>query len=360
MNKGTVLTKVDLEDILRGATLLGSGGGGPIWMGQKIIDSLGEQTVQLIDPEQVPDQATMAVTSFFGAPEVLQGLDLDYGQITAIAFDALAEKKGMQFSYVLPLETGGGNTFIPIAVAAHKQIPLVDCDGAGRAVPNPTACTWAKLPISPIVIAHSQDEMVTLDEPNMALSMSASLSILTSTSAFAQGAAVAMWAMSGQQMKQTAIPNRISHAQQLGQCIRQALQAHQDPVEAAVKFLGGTLLFVGKVTTRNVPEALAMGTIAFSDGHTTVTVFSYPDNMIVWNSQQPAPLAVAPDSICYMTPAGQPLSISEVLLLQPDQEVAIIKAPAVPALCEPPVLSAYQSLLASMGYAGPLPTPAKG
>ena len=359
MNEGTVLTKADLEDVLCGVTLLGSGGGGPVWMGQSIIESLEDGTVQLVDPETVPDEATMAVISFFGAPELLQGQNLDYGQIAKIAFDSLAKTKGTPFTHVVPLETGAGNSFIPVAVAALNQIPLVDGDGAGRAVPLPTACTWATLPISPIVVARSQEEMLTLDAPNMGLSISDLLGILMNTPDFAQGSGLAMWAMSGQDMKKSAVRSSISKAQQLGQCIRQAIQSGQDPVAAAVAFLGGKKLFVGRVIERNIPESLAMGSIVFSDGNTNVTVFSYPDNMIVWSNEEPTPLAVAPDLIGYMTPAGQPLSISEVLPPGSDQEIAIITASANPALLTPPVSTAYQSLLASMGYAGPLPTSTK-
>lgn len=38
-----------------------------------------------------------------------------------------------------PMEAGGVNSMIPIVVAAKLGIPLVDCDGMGRAFQN---CLW--------------------------------------------------------------------------------------------------------------------------------------------------------------------------------------------------------------------------
>lgn len=36
----------------------------------------------------------------------------------------------------MPIEAGGVNSMLPIAAAARLGLPLVDCDGMGRAFPE--------------------------------------------------------------------------------------------------------------------------------------------------------------------------------------------------------------------------------
>ena len=37
---------------------------------------------------------------------------------------------------VMPMEAGGVNSMLPIAAAARLGLPMVDCDGMGRAFPE--------------------------------------------------------------------------------------------------------------------------------------------------------------------------------------------------------------------------------
>jgi uncharacterized protein len=347
----TTLTRTDLNDILCGATLLGSGGGGPVWMGQKLIEQLSDSTITLIDPAEVDDEGMMGVVSFFGVPQILQQqTSLNYGAITNTAFQALAQAKSTVFQYVLPLETGGGNSFIPMTAAALNGIPIVDGDGAGRAIPSPAVCTLAVLPISPVVMARSSDEIITLIASNIQMAVSALLGTITSITDFTLGTGLAMWAVSGAQMKPVVVSGTISRALSVGRAIR---LAQGDPVEAAVNATGGKLLFVGTVKSINIPPSFSLGTTVFTDGTTDVTVFSMPDNMLAWSSKYPAPITMAPDSICYMTPDGQTLSITELQALPPGQEVAILSVPAAQALRTSPFLDMYMGLLKSAGYGGP-------
>ena len=36
----------------------------------------------------------------------------------------------------MPMEAGGVNSMLPIAAAARLNLPMVDCDGMGRAFPE--------------------------------------------------------------------------------------------------------------------------------------------------------------------------------------------------------------------------------
>ena len=56
------LSQQDLEDIVNGATIMGSGGGGPVEIGERTVTELVEwgQPVQLVSPDEVDDDALMA------------------------------------------------------------------------------------------------------------------------------------------------------------------------------------------------------------------------------------------------------------------------------------------------------------
>ena len=67
------LGKAEIDDIARGAALLGAGGGGDPYIGKLVaygaIDDCGPVT--LLDPEEVPDDALIVPFAMMGAPTVL-------------------------------------------------------------------------------------------------------------------------------------------------------------------------------------------------------------------------------------------------------------------------------------------------
>jgi len=43
---------------------------------------------------------------------------------------------GSKIDYLIPVETGVFNTMVPIYAGVKKSLPILDADGAGRAVPE--------------------------------------------------------------------------------------------------------------------------------------------------------------------------------------------------------------------------------
>lgn len=346
------LTNTDLTDLLFGAALLGSGGGGPLWLGAQIIKTLPPNSVRLAEVSDVPDDVMMGVTSFAGVPAVLEKQSIDYGQVTSCAYQSLQKAKAQSFSHVLPLETGAGNSFIPLAVAAANNLIVVDADGARRAIPSPLACTWASLPMSPIAVAASETAQLTISGANNSVTMEALFPMLLGAPSFNKGVALAMWSMNGATMKQNAVAGSISYAIALGRTIREAQQQAGSPVQAAVDYLHGHLLFIGQLKMFS-QGVTSLGSSVFSNGSTEVVVYNQPDNLLVWSNQHAQPLAMAPDLICFMTTTGQPLSTADLGMVKPDQDIAIIGAPALSQLRQPPLIFAYMAILNAIGYAGP-------
>lgn len=134
------MEKIDLqavEDIAVGAALLGTGGGGDPYVGKLMaIQSIQRNgPVELIDVENIPDDALVVPVAMMGAPTVLVE-KVPSGKEIFKAFDSLQSFLGKEVYAVLPIEAGGVNSMIPIMVAGERKVPLVDVDGMGRAFPE--------------------------------------------------------------------------------------------------------------------------------------------------------------------------------------------------------------------------------
>ena len=134
------LTKQDCINVIYGATVLGAGGGGSpqcgIDMLENFIKAHGDLELEMISTSEMDPTAYAAVTAGMGSPVALK--DKDFTMYGVNSYNALVEhaaKMGRKLSYAIPVEMGGFNTFVPMLIAAMNKIPVVDCDGAARAVP---------------------------------------------------------------------------------------------------------------------------------------------------------------------------------------------------------------------------------
>lgn len=356
------LSRTDLEDILDGACILGSGGGGPRSLGQQLVSYLASLSnpIRLADPlADVGDDDVMAVSAAVGSPEAAaQGrFPLD---VAAMAFDALNQLQrpgsGRDFAYVLAGEVGAGNSFIPMTVAAQKDLPLVDAAGARRAIPSLTMCTYAsrRLAIAPVVLANKQRQ-ISFDVPDAAAAEPPMRAIISDPD-FGQDAGIAFWTMRGGTMKTVAIPHTLTYARELGCTLREARDGGQDPVEAVRQFLGGYVLFTGRMlpAREQTQGGFDFGTVVLENEDKTeqVWIYNQNENLIAWSTRQAYPIAMGPDLICYLTTDGQTFSNAGLAGVQ-GKEVALIGARSTDELRAPFIVTAFQQALRNLGYAGP-------
>jgi len=155
---GSFLTIEELTNVVQGATLIGSGGGGSPSSGMMVVDAISKTTdrVRFLSLDEVPDEAVVAAVCGFGSPDVL----LKRGCVVQnfFAVETLERAIGKKIDYIVPYESGGYNSLTPFYAAAVKGIPVLDCDGTGRAV-----CEWYismfevhRIPMSPFALANEQ------------------------------------------------------------------------------------------------------------------------------------------------------------------------------------------------------------
>ncbi|MEH7252677.1 DUF917 domain-containing protein [Neobacillus niacini] len=255
----------EIEDISVGAALLGTGGGGDPYIGKlmaiQAIEEFGEVT--LLNVDEVPEDALVVPSSMMGAPTVM--LEKPPGGEEAIeAFKKLENYLGKKIYGTFPIEAGGVNSMLPFALAARLGLPVIDADGMGRAFPELQMVTFYldDIPATPGVFADERGNTLLLSTIDNVwterIARSATVQMGGSTM-------VAMYSMTGKQLKNSGIPNILDLEENIGKTIRLAKENNQNPITELLRLVDGFQLFSGKVADihRKTETGFARGTATF-------------------------------------------------------------------------------------------------
>ncbi|WP_251446457.1 DUF917 domain-containing protein [Microbacterium sp. USTB-Y] len=301
-----LLTAADLPDLARGATLLGTGGGGDPYIGSKLVERvLGDGAITILDPEDLPDDLFVIPTAQMGAPTVMVE-KIPAGTEPTLALRALEAHLGRTADATMPIECGGINSMIPLVVAAETGLPVVDADGMGRAFPELSMETFAVYGVhgSPLALAGERGETVIIDTGDDDRQMEWLARAITIR--LGGVGHIAEYAMSGADVRRTAVPRTLSMALALGRAIREAREQHRSPFEAIAETLSPTPyshvreLAVGKVVDveRRTTEGFAKGraVIAPLEGDGVFEILFQNENLIARRDGEV--VAIVPDLIC--------------------------------------------------------------
>jgi DUF917 family protein len=313
-----LLTEDHLEDLARGAAVLGTGGGGDPYVGRLLVREAIRQhgPVLVLDPDDVDDDALVIPTAQMGAPTVLFE-KLPRGSEPVAALRALEEHIGRKADATMPIECGGVNSMIPLLVAARTGLPVVDADGMGRAFPELQMETFAVYGVSgsPMAIAGESDETVVIDTgaDNRRMEWLAR----GVTIRLGGVAHIAEYAMSGAEVKRTAIPRTITLGLTVGRAIREARERNTDPVAHLAEVLTDTLygnlrvLFRGKIVDveRRTEAGFALGRAAAVsfDGGSKLELRFQNENLLATVDGEMR--CIVPDLVCVLdAERGEPIT----------------------------------------------------
>ncbi|ETK30607.1 DUF917 domain-containing protein [Microbispora corallina] len=313
------LDRGDLADLARGAALLGTGGGGDPYIGRLLVDQAlrhGPGTITVLDPDDLRDDDFVIPTAQMGAPTVMVE-KIPRGDEAVAALRALEDHLGRRADATMPIECGGINSMIPLLVAARTGLPVVDADGMGRAFPELQMETFSVygVPGSPLAVGGENGETVIIDTG----ADNRRMEWLARGIAVRLGgvAHIAEYAMSGADVRRTAVPRTLGLGLRIGRALRAARENHRDPVEALADTMAGTLydkvrvLFRGKVV--DVERRTEAG---FARGHATIAAFDGPRTLeLTFQNEHLVARAggevrcVVPDLICVLeADTGEPIT----------------------------------------------------
>lgn len=276
----------------------------------------------MINIEEVDSNKSLAIVAGMGSPQRSTGISFDTAP--TVAFEAVAKEYG-ELSYVAAIEVGAANSLIPMLVCAQKNLPFIDANGAGRAVPTLPSTTFAQvgIPATPAVLSAvgvPDNPCVICPEGVSAEAVETwAGKVLTTNKNFTQynAGAIALWPFTGKTLKKgkgksaAAIGGSLVLAEKIGKALEKT-----NPVNAVKKVPGAFQADTEYFGTGKVIAVKEMSVGALDGGIVVVDMGSYIMELpylneflgaFIWDTQKPRYI-LGPDMICCMTPGGEPLS----------------------------------------------------
>lgn len=299
-----------IEDIARGAALLGAGGGGDPYIGKlSAIGAVKEYgPVRLISADEVPDGAFIMPTASMGAPTILAEKGVGTTEFDTL-FSMVSAYYGKTVYATMPIEAGGVNSMLPIAAAARLGIPLVDADGMGRAFPELQMVTFTigGASATPMAFIDEKGNSGILDTITNKWTEDIARSV---TMTCGGTLVIALFCMEAQTCRDYGVHGIITRSEELGRAIRLAKpRASEQGITPEAYFLhasGGYNLFRGKIADvlRETRGAFNIGKVVLEGigdvrGSKAVVEFQN-ENLAIWVDGQVR--ATTPDLISLVDP----------------------------------------------------------
>ena len=341
----------DMEAIALGGAFMGTGGGGDPYIGKLMARAMMQSEgaeVEVVDADGVPDDALCVPVCMMGAPTVMVE-KLPNGDEALAALRALEAYLGRKADYLICIEAGGLNSTIPFAVAAATGLPLIDGDGMGRAFPElqMVSLTLHDVRATPMVIADDKGNSGVLN----AISNQWTERLARAATVEMGGAAlVALYPMSGAQMKKGLLHGTLSMVHEIGRTILAERAANRHPAAALIRRCSGVDLCTARVvdierrTTGGFARGKALLRGLDADQGREFTL-SFQNEFLCLEDGAGRPLALTPDLICALdADAGLPVTTES---LRFGLAIRLIGLPADPQWRSPGGLD-----LAGPGYFG--------
>jgi len=333
-----ILGKDELEYMLLGVGILGTGGGGdPDYFGKPLVewDLKKGREYRIIPPDKVGDDAFIvcggyagSVSAYRSIGDMLQRWEKKYELMEALKItESLFDRK---VDHVVPFELGGVNTPVMLSLAARVGISTVDGDGLGRAAPETQMSSFLGhgISLTPmsfvdrdgniLIVKHSVNPIYPDEIMRLALELNGKIG------------ANNHYPMSGKQLKESVIPNTITFSIKLGEAVANALSAKKDPVEAILDVSKGFKLFTGKVKEMSGTDVkahyLARATLEGIGDFAGMTMEIIFKNEAMLARINKKTVAIFPDLICMVDPkTGKGLMTAN---LKAGMDMAVIGIPA--------------------------------
>ncbi len=338
-----------IRDMARGAVFLGSGGGGDPYVGQLLLQQevLEGRLPNIVKAEELDDDARVICVAGIGSPPVL----VEH-LLSGTLFSELVKKTEEMFGYkidaLISAEIGGLNSMMPLAVSAQMQLPVVDGDGMGRAFPHLEMVTFSVYGCraTPAILMNELGDMAmvstqsNLTAENMCRAITANLGAM---------AYMALYPMSGKQVKDFAVHDTVSLCYSIGRCIRESRMQLDNPFDGLLAELNDPkngrfckILFDGKIAdvTHEIRDGWHFGTVkleAHGDSQDVMVIDIQNEYLVA--RQNGKTVTIVPDLISTLdAETAEPLTAE---MLKYGQRIKVVGFSAAPIMRRPECLEVF-------------------
>ena len=334
-----ILSKDDVLDLLFGATYLGTGGGGELDEGVRLITEAADAGKQfkLQSLDDAPDHALACTPYYLGAVSdvmvegtLYERLPRPPGQAIQRAFDKAKASVPDCIHGAIACELGGSNTAVAFYIAAMNDGVVLDGDPAGRAVPEITHSTYYmnNLPASPVFVANAFGEVKTLE--NLVDDRRAEHVVRAIAMASGNDVAAIDHILPISQLREALIHGTMSLSLAIGRRCKAAIDKGEDVPNVFAEIGNGEVVFRGRVsqTSWRTEHGFTLGNFTL-DGEGQFAGHAYKvrlknENMAAWLNGKID--ACIPDLICAVDlDTGHPVTNPNTYI---GQRIAIIILPA--------------------------------
>lgn len=301
----------DIDDLALGATLLGTGGGGDPYIAKLMVKQAiaDHGPITVVQPSELPADGLVLTAAIIGAPTVILE-KIPAGTEFVGAVRAMASYLGKDPVALMPIEIGGMNTLIPLAIAGELGLPVIDADSMRRAFPQieMTVFTLAGIKATPLSIADEKGNLCVFEATTNQIA-----EVLARGAVISLGLANAItcYPLTVEQVDRHGIHGSMSYCIELGQHLSAVQHGQANGFARFLDFANGRQVFTGKVVDidRRTTEGFARGTVvlehvgnagrvmrveiqnenlvAFEDGRAVITV---PDLICLLDHETATPI----------------------------------------------------------------------
>jgi DUF917 family protein len=324
VTKVSVLKAQDIDALVVGVELLGSGGGGDAATFARVLRRrLGDGRIDLHTPADLAEGVVVPVGVVGSISVFLE--KLPSGEELAGAVNAVCRWAGVQATAVMSLEAGGLNGITGLVASLDVGLPFLDADLMGRALPRLDQFSWAVegLPLTPCALYEPGGQIVVFDSVSPSRLERAVRVFLSQTGGWG---ALALPPLPVPTAVSAALTGSISRALELG---RAHSQLGETPLSDAVeRVLGGRVLADGRVievSRHGNAGAFARGSTTVIDSQSRAVVRIETENEYLLALVDGRVEVSTPDLLCLLDRrTARPLAIDQV---RTGDEVLVVALP---------------------------------
>ena len=329
----------DIDDMALGATLLGTGGGGDAYIAQLMVKQAIEKygPIEIVEATELPPDGLVMSCAVIGAPTVILE-KIPSGTEFIGSVKAMAKYFGQDPVALMPIEVGGMNTLVPLAIAGELGLPVIDADSMRRAFPQieMTVFTLAGLKATPLAVADEKGNVCIFEANTNQLAEELSRGAVIR---LGMANSITAYTLTAQQIVDHGVLGSMSYCTALGQHMAAVQRGEEGAMQRFLDFAGAKHVFTGKVADihRRTTQGFARGTVILehvSEAGREMRIEIQNENLVAFDGE--TPVVTVPDLISMIDHETAKPILTESIAY--GQRLDVIAMPCAPEWHQPGML----------------------